>query len=311
MKNVLKAGTFVIILVFLIIVAELILIPGMNIRKHGIFKSANYELMGEKKDTIDVIFLGDSLIYSSISPMEIWNNYGYTTFDCADAAQIIPDTYRYLKFAIENQHPKIIMMEANVMFRNPSKRKTKDRLIYFIKQWVPITKYHDNWKKYIDKLSKNKWINPDKGYKYITNTSSSKNIQYMMYSKLYDEIPEQNLPYVKKIIKLCKENNVKLVLVSLPTQKAWQYQKHNTTEKIAKENDLEFIDLNLVDTGINWETDTKDNGAHLNYLGAKKVSDYIGNYLKETNLIIDHRNDKNYKSWDRAYQKYQKNSVSK
>ena len=309
MKNIIKSGIFVGILCILIIISELILISGLDIRKHGIFKSANYELLGEKKDTIDVIFLGDSLIYSSISPMEIWNNYGYTTFDCAEAAQIIPDAYNYLKFAIENQHPKIIMMEANVMFRNPSKRKMTERIAVFFKQFIPIAKYHDNWKKYIES-SKKKWINPNKGYKYITVTESSKNKKYMKYSKHYDKIPNQNLPYLKKIIKLCKKNNVKLVLVSLPTQKSWQYKKHNTTKKIAQENNLEFIDLNLVDLNINWETDTKDNGSHLNYLGAKKVSDYIGNYLKDTKLIEDHRNDNNYKSWYRAYKKYEKNSVN-
>lgn len=309
MKNLLKAFIFTGILVVLVIISELILISGIDIRKHGIFKSANYELLGEKKDTIDVIFLGDSLIYSSISPMEIWNNYGYTTFDCAEAAQIIPDAYSYLKFAIENQHPKIIMMEANVMFRNPSKRKMGERIAIFFKQFVPITKYHDNWKKYIDG-SKKKWVNPNKGYKYITLTESSKNKNYMIYSNKYHEIPKQNLPYIKKIIDLCEENDVKLVLVSLPTQNSWHYRKHNTTEKVAKENNLEFIDLNLVDLNINWETDTKDNGAHLNYLGAKKVSDYIGNYLHSTKLITDHRNDSDYKSWYRAYKKYEKNSVS-
>ena len=97
MKNLLKAIIFTGILVILVIISELILISGIDIRKHGIFKSANYELMGEKADSIDVIFLGDSLIYSSISPMEIWNNYGYTSFDCAEAAQVISDTYNYLK----------------------------------------------------------------------------------------------------------------------------------------------------------------------------------------------------------------------
>lgn len=309
MKNLLKAIIFTGILVILVIISELILISGIDIRKHGIFKSANYELMGEKADSIDVIFLGDSLIYSSISPMEIWNNYGYTSFDCAEAAQVISDTYNYLKFAIDSQHPKIIMMEASVMFRNPNKRKTTERLAHYAKQFVPITKYHDNWKKYIDKGPKRKWINPDKGYKYITDTKPSKNKQYMKYTEGYVPIPEQNMKYVKKIIKLCKDNDVKLVLVSLPTQKSWFYRRHNTTEKIAKDNNLEFIDLNLIDLGINWETDTKDQGGHLNYLGAKKVSDYIGNYLKETKLIEDHRNDKNYKSWYRAYNKYKKNSV--
>ena len=311
MKNVKKVLLFNSILFVLIIIAEIILIPGLNIKKDGIFESVNYELLGEKKDSVDVIFLGDSLVYSSISPMEIWNDYGYTTFDCTEAAQIISNAYKYLKFAIENQHPKIVMMEANVIFRNPSKRKTEDKIASFVKKMLPITKYHDNWKKYIDNGSKDQWINYNKGYKYITNTKKSKNIKYMKFSKKYDKIPEQNKPYIKKIIDLCNRNNVKLILVSLPTQKAWKYTKHNTTAKIAKENNLEFIDLNLIDVNINWETDTKDSGAHLNYLGAKKISNYIGNYLKDNELIIDHRNDINYKSWHIAYQKYQQKLVNK
>lgn len=306
MKNLIKAFVFTVIFCILLVISEIILIPGLNIRKHGIFKSANYELLGEKKDTIDAIFLGDSLIYSSISPMEIWNNYGYTTFDCAEAAQIIGDAYRYLKFSTENQSPKIIIMEANVIFRDPKYMKTGDKVAYYFKQFFPISKYHDNWKKYIDIRSKKSWINTNKGYKYITKVEAGKNIDYMEYSDEYYQIPKENLPYLKKIIELCKKKNIKLVLVSFPTQKSWQYKKHNTATKIAEDNNLEFIDLNLIDLNIDWETDTKDNGSHLNYLGAKKVSDYIGNYLKETNLLTDHRDDNNYKSWYRAYKKYLK-----
>lgn len=311
MRNVVKALLFTVILFILIIISEVVLIPGLDIRKNGIFKQANYELLGEKKNTIDVIFVGDSLVYSSISPMEIWNNYGYTTFDCTEAAQVISDAYSYLKVAIENQHPKIIMMEANVMFRNPSKRKFKDKIAYILKQLVPIAKYHDNWKKYIGGFSKNNWINPDKGYKYITDINSSKNKNYMHFSNKYEMIPEQNIHYIEKIIDLCKENNVKLVLVSMPSQKSWRYKKHNTASKIALENNLEFIDLNLINLNIDWKTDTKDNGSHLNYLGAKKVSNYIGKYLMNTNLVVDHRNDIRYESWYKALEKYRKASFNK
>ena len=66
MRNVVKALLFTVILFILIIISEVVLIPGLDIRKNGIFKQANYELLGEKKNTIDVIFLGDSLVYSSI-----------------------------------------------------------------------------------------------------------------------------------------------------------------------------------------------------------------------------------------------------
>ena len=45
-------------------------------------------------------------------------------------------------------------------------------------------------------------------------------------------------------------------------------------------------------------------GGHLNYYGAKKASLVIGNILKDTNLLVDHRNDKEYKMWNVALERY-------
>ena len=61
---------------------------------------------------------------------------------------------------------------------------------------------------------------------------------------------------------------------------------------------------NGIDLKINWKKDTKDKGNHLNYRGAKKVTKYLGNYLKKTGLLEDHRKDSKYESWDRAYDIY-------
>ena len=132
----------------------------------------------------------------------------------------------------------------------------------------------------------------------------------MKYSNKYREIPDGNMEQFMKIVDLCFENNIKLVLVSFPTQNAWGYRKHNTIDKLARENNLEFLDLNLVDLKIDWRIDTKDDGSHLNYTGAKKVSDYIGNYLQETGLVSSHKNDINYKSWQKAFEIYKKNLLN-
>ena len=121
-------------------------------------------------------------------------------------------------------------------------------------------------------------------------------------------IAKGTLDYFEKIKKLCDDNNIKLVLIGNPSKRSWSYSKILTINKIAKDYDLEFVDMNTDNpTNIDWISDTKDKGIHLNYRGAKKVSKYIGNYLKETNLLEDHRNDEKYKDWHIAYQKYLKN----
>ena len=70
-------------------------------------------MLKEDLDTVDVALIGDSLIYSSVVPMEIYGNYGYTLFDCATAAQIMPTSYEYFSLAIDAQHPKIIIFNAD------------------------------------------------------------------------------------------------------------------------------------------------------------------------------------------------------
>lgn len=312
MKNFLKSILFLIILAVLIEGISFLFIPGDNIKKYGLYKVSAYDILAEDLDTIDVVAIGDSLVYSSLSPMVIWNQLGYTVFDCAEPAQIIPDTLDYLKVAIESQHPKIILMEANVLFRDPSKKKAETIITKRIKNRIPIIKYHDNWKKYISYGSKKNWINYYKGYKFITKVKPSKPKEYMSGSKKLREIPKGNIEYFEQIVELCKENNTKLILVSFPTQLTWSSKKHNAIKQLSEKYEIEFVDLNLVDLGINWETDTKDSGGHLNYLGAKKVSEYIGTYLQNTNLLQDHRDEKKYASWHKAYQIYWKkyNKVS-
>ncbi len=307
MKNVLKSIVFVFILFLLVEAFTIAFVPSSNLRKYGIYKVAAYEILGEPEDTIDVVALGDSLVYSSLSPMEIWNHYGYTVFDSAEAAQIISSTYDNMKVAIDSQHPKIVIMEANVLFRDPSKKKEENPLLKGAKYYFPIAKYHNNWKKYISFGKKSNWANVYKGYKFINKVNPSKPIEYMSGSKKKREILDGNLKYFEDIVKLCEENNIHLVLVAFPTQTTWSSKKHNAIIELQEKYDFDFLDLNLVDIGIDWATDTKDAGSHLNYKGAKKVSNYIGNYLERTGLLEDHRNDEKYESWNRAYKQYYKN----
>ncbi len=307
MKKFFKSIVFVFILLLLVETLTLVLLPGRNVKKYGVFEVAAYEILGEEENTIDVIAAGDSLVYSSLSPMEIWKHFGYTVFDCASAAQIIPDTYDFLKVGIKSQHPKIVLMEANVLFRDPAKKKQENKLLDYLKYYFPIAKYHDNWKKYITYGRKKNWANVYKGYKFINKVEPATEIHPMSGSKKRREIIKSNLQTFDDIVKLCEENNVKLVLVAFPTQSTWSSKKHNSTQDLAEKYGLEFIDLNLVDLGINWETDTKDAGNHLNYKGAIKVSKYIGNYLESTNILKDHRKDEKYKSYINAYRIYYQN----
>ena len=311
MKSFIKGVTFLLILFVMTYGICILMIPyKANFKKYGMYNKAEYDILSEKEDTIDVIFVGDSLVYSSISPMVIWNEYGYTSFDTASPGQIIKDSYKNIKIAIESQHPKIIFMEADCIYRDATRPTYVQRQKDKKSNYFPIEKFHDNWKKIFSFESNDKkWINVNKGYVYITKTKPGvTDYPKMKETDKMTKIPNDNLEYFDKIVSLCKDNDVKLVLLSDPTQLSWNYSKHLTTTLLAKERGLEFIDMNIDNPAkIDWSTETKDKGNHINYKGAKKTSKYLGSYIKETKLVEDHRDDDKYKLWHEAYKKYKNN----
>ena len=303
MKNIIKSICFVLIFIILLTVSIYFLIPRTNINKYKFQDFLDYEILEEEDDTIDILFVGDSLVYSSVSPMEIWNKYGFTSFNCSTPAQLTKTSYEYIKVAIERQHPDVIFLEANVLFRDPAKRTTDRKIKDIMSKYSLISKYHDNWK---DLLEYGKKINVSKGYRYINKINKVKTISnYMKDNNKVEKIPDINLEYFNKILELCNSNNIKLVLFGVPSMKSWNYAKDQVINDLAQSNNLEFIDLNLEESlKIDWTKETKDQGSHLNYDGALKVSLYLGNYIKENDLAKSHKDDSKYNDWVIAYDKY-------
>ena len=307
MKKAIKGIIFVLLFCVLTEAISVALLPWEKVKKYGLYNTSAYEIVAEKDDSVDLVFLGDSLVYSSISPMEIWDGYGYTCYDCAQPAQIMPYAYDYLKVAIDSQHPKIVFIEANILFRDPDKLPLYKKIAYRIENYIPIIKYHSNWKKYFTH-DKNSWLNVNKGYIYITGIKASKK-DPLNYMDVNDEVEVSILPENKEcfedMVSMCEENNIKLVLLAVPSQKSWSRSKYNMVKELATEKGIEFIDFNLDnDLEIDWATETKDKGNHLNYWGAKKVSDFLGEYMESTGLLENHKNDPYYKSWHTAYSIY-------
>ncbi len=307
MKNVLKSIIFMAILLVLYEIISYSLITNKeNVKKYGINTVSNNAILSEEKNTIDVVAIGDSLIYSSISPMIIWNNYGYTVFDCADAAQVINNSYKHLKYAVDTQNPKVVIFEADVLFRNPDDVPWHYGLLKF-ERYISLFNHHNNWKKYLlNSISKDETTNIYKGFKYINKTVPAKVRDYMKKTNKKSKIPENNMKYFEEMIKICNENNIKLVLMSFPNMRRWNYSKHEITLELAKKYNLEFIDFNTETNllNIDWTKESRDGGGHLNYVGAIKASNYVGEYLKKNNLVEDHRKDSKYNSWNLAYEEY-------
>lgn len=178
-----------------------------------------------------------------------------------------------------------------------------DKIMNTFSRVVPVLKYHDRWKTFVPlkifrHIDKNEGLL--KGFRYRTGTEPYNGGEWM---KKTDEVAGTGANaehYLKKIKELVEANGGTLLLVSVPSPDNWTYAKHNAIEKISEEYDLEFLDMNLMqdELNIDWKTETKDGGNHLNFLGAKKVSSYLAKYLSEKYNLPDHREDPAYDNWE-------------
>lgn len=270
----------------------------------------------EPKNTIDYLVIGDSESDSSISPMEIWKDYGYTGYNCGIPGQRIQDNYFTLERLLKKQSPKVILMETNEFYRDfPSFVGLETIVSQATKKILPIYTNHNRWKTLnFDTQNNNStkrnshYINPLKGFHYNVKVAPYKKGPYVEKNKMTAKISILPLFYLNKIVTLCKEKHIRLILYSAPSPLCWSYQKHNASAAFAEKNKLPFVDLNLYNNklGINWSSDTKDKGNHLNFNGAIKVTKYMGKYLYDHNYLSDHRNQKRYASWNKALTKYLK-----
>ncbi|MDF2886582.1 MAG: hypothetical protein K0R23_967 [Lacrimispora sp.] len=311
--NKLRTLSFITGLIILLYIMSLLFLPA-NTGAEGLYKKAG-GIYKEPKNTIGYLSIGDSESTTSISPMEIWNAYGYTGFNCGVPGQRLQDTYYLLEKVLNKQSPKVVLLETNACFRDFKYINALETTIdEKTKKLFPIYQYHNNWRYFHFYMLKNistgvadKPSPVYKGYQYNVINKPYIGGPYTAETDEVGEIQDQPQLYLEKINALCKEKGIKLILYSSPSPKNWTYAKHNAVKQFADKHNLDYMDLNLAldQLSIDWTTDTRDSGDHINYYGAKKVSAYMGSYLSGLNLLTDHRQDPRFAPWNNEFKTYE------
>ena len=112
--------------------------------------------------------------------------------------------------------------------------------------------------------------------------------------------------YLRKILELCKEKDIEVVLAYLPFPASEDKQREaNLGYEIAENYEvpyLNFLDMDVVD----YDTDCLDADSHLNLSGAVKVTRYLGEYLRANYDLPDRREDEDYASWQQEADTFSK-----
>ena len=265
------------------------------------------QIQQEPENSIDLLILGDSLSYTALSPMQMWRDYGITSFIGGQSGQKIHETYYMLKTALETQSPKLGVIETDVLLHSRTglgriREKIEEKLSFYF----PVFRYHNIWKPLL--MGTEYAEESYKGFMLRDTIQAYKKGEYMKETADKVTLSPVVTEYMDKIINLCNENGIQILLVSTPSPVNYNFKKYNALKEYAKENNLKYLDMNLKvkKLGINWESDTLDKGDHLNLLGAQKITGYFGDYLKSRYNLLDHRKDKKYEMWNRDAEDYEK-----
>lgn len=303
-------AVLVVIAVFAVGCAALswVFLPKNNSPESGMIDASAYGFLGEGDNTVDVLFVGDSLAYANYSPLYMWHEYGISAYDASTPGQQPPYAKTLLKRAFTKQRPRLVVFETDLLYREFG---LSDALLREIQDIVPLFEYHSRWKdlSIADFTSSPHytWSDEFKGYKLDANVEPADVSSYSLEptDEVIEPLPSNRI-WVRAMVEYCKEQGAIPLFISSPSPANWSMARHNGIEALASELGIDHVDLNLIhkELGINWSTDSGDGGDHVNTAGAHKVSHYVGKYLMETYGLVDHRGDATYSSWEDAYGYY-------
>lgn len=249
--------------------------------------------LAEPDNSLDVIVFGNSDVYSGFSPAVLSEKFGYNSYASGRARQSVENINDLLKKTLKTQKPGLIILETDCFFEEGNGFSSDFNL--FAAPFI----YHSRWKEiklrdFYQRPSRENSIDVNKGY--IASDLVFKTTLQEDYMGSPDaesaEIPHKNIKNIQEFIKVCRQNDIEVLFVELPSPYSWTYAKHNAVQNLAEKHEVPFIDMNIPSEEycVNLKTDFRDNGNHLNSFGAEKATEYIGSYVKKNySDLLDNR----------------------
>ncbi len=286
---------------------------------------------------IDAFILGSSHVINGINPVQLYEQFGYTAYNLGGFGSVLLSSYWQFKLALDYCTPKLVIVDAYMLEndiryiddpganveseelhlnidRFPLNKTKFDAINDMIREkdkrypfYADFIVYHDRWKE----LKAN-------DFKRIANKGDVNELmgavmEYGVHSVefTYTDFQAGGLDhetvgttYLRKIIEECKARDIQVLVVTLPFLAMQENQAAaNTAEQIAIESGVYSLNLLKAPGLIDINSDMLDAG-HLNVLGARKITEFLGAFLAQNIPLDDHRGDPEYATWDKAVSMY-------
>jgi hypothetical protein len=233
---------------------------------------------------------------------------------------------------LKYQTPKLVVLDASSLYKDdfdiddkeewlrvtidPLRlSKEKLQMIFEIKSQtsdqtaisylLPFFRYHSRW----DQLSKSDFsfdYTDLKTESFMGFRPSTESENAISSSDAFEsispnaQISEFALKYYIKIIEICKERGINVILLSTP-RADWPISRHQLLQSFARSQEIKYLDYatpdNIQRLGLDLATDLKDEN-HLNLLGGIKVTKALGRYIDQNFTFTNKQEDTAYVQWN-------------
>ncbi len=304
-----------------------------------------YAAFFKQEADFDVLFMGSSHVINGIFPMELWNDYGIVSYNFGGHGNRLATSYWVMENAFDYTSPQLIVVDC-YMLSDTSKivpdfshthsvfdtfplSKTKVNAVFDLME-MEIEEEEtdtDNNKRVVNRMEllwnytvyHSRW-NELEEVDFQPEAGKEKGAESRIAVRIperKDKIPAESkleedtisVEYLEKMIQDCQNREIDVLLTYLPFPAGEKAQREaNRVYDIAERygvNYINFLDMDIVSR----ETDYYDND-HLNPSGAKKVTDYLGQYIMEHYSISDQRENIVYSDWYTDYADYAEYKIS-
>ena len=323
--------------VFLCILAAVLFSANLIVQRKSSYEKNQMFFEEAKKDNIDVFLLGSSHVINGINPIQLFDETGITAYNLGGYGSVHLSSYWQMMLALDYCKPKMVvidsyMLENNVRFiDDPDANVSSDELHLNIDRfpfnktkflaindmlmdkdkkysyWADFRVYHDRWKELTEddfrRLTGTAKINHLMGavMKYEVHAAEFNYVDYQAEA-MQEETVGSN--YLRRIIEECLNRGIQVAVITTPFLAMQDGQMAaKTAEKIAAEYGVLSLNMLNVPGLVDLNCDMEDAG-HLNVLGCTKVTSYLGEFLRNTTDLPDHRGDERYATWQQFVGEY-------
>lgn len=266
------------------------------------------------EESLEVIAYGSSHVWRGLNVMEMYQEYGIGAYNYGCNWQHINTTSLFFQDSLRTQSPKVILIETYLVndllidtdingeiyyTKGISSFEAKreyleqcfgDNIERYLSYYVPLCAFHENWNNLkegnFQKSSNLTDFYKTMGYVYTNGAKPVEIGDYRTFEQ--KELSQESKDVLDSIVKICTEKDIQVIFYTTPWQGEYCY--FDAMDRYAQENGCKYINLfeKTDEMGLDGSTDFSDAG-HLNDNGAKKVADYLGNYIVNNYEVTDMR----------------------